>query len=74
MNAWFTELFDDYLSDTITLKEFAEEFIPATWDEREQWMYGVLLHYYEYTSGHWTKEGLKDKIREVIVKEAGYKG
>lgn len=72
MDEWLKSLFDGYLSGAITLKEFNEEFIPATWKESEKWMYGVLLHIYEYTSGHWTKEELKEKIREVITKEAGY--
>jgi hypothetical protein len=72
MEDYFRDLFDAYFSDEISLKEFNEEFIPATWDGREQWMSGVLLRYYEYTSGHWTKEELKAKMREVLAAETDY--
>lgn len=74
MDAWFAELFDDYLGDEITLSEFWNEFFPAAWDVDEPWVYGVKLRLYEYSSAHHTKEELKEQIEEIIVKEGGYEG
>lgn len=74
MDAWFSELFDEYFGDEITLSEFWREFLPAVCDLEEQWIYSVKLHLFEYSAGHWSQGDLKERIREIVVTEGKYEG
>lgn len=67
------ELIRALLSNTISLREFEDQFVPVAWEieslspESADLVYAVDLRLAEYTSGHWTIPELLEKLGEVVA-------
>jgi len=63
----------DYLSSRITLRDFQERFIPATWeieqaddDATRPLAYEIQHKLNEFTSGHLPESELRDEFRALL--------
>ncbi len=58
-----------YLAGGMSLRAFNDWFVPSSWkilptasDELREFIYEIKLRLAEYSSGHWTKSQLREKL------------
>ena len=62
-----------YIDHQITLKDFADWFVPLAWNLSpkdtavNKLVYEIKLRFAEHSNGHWTKEELREKLIDLIV-------
>ena len=64
-----------YLSNEITLRTFEDWFVPRAWNARQHGDIAdpdpyeeIELRLAEYTSGHWTEDGLNEKLQPLVAR------
>jgi len=62
-----------YLAGEVSLSEFRQWFVPATWDielgddpAAARLSYDLELRFAEFSNGHWTEEQLKSLLRPEV--------
>ena len=57
----------DCLEGEISIREFYHWFVPFTWEiDGSDFINMISLRFAEYTSGHWTKEDLRERFKEIL--------